>query len=489
MSIVYIKYLGETAKTYCGMELTQNQVYELNDSEKRIWANDSEVLTDVASGLVLVGATLDFWYSDTLEGELYLKQLFDDDAYVINGSNLEEYSPAVVTDSETGKKSLSIFMNILTLMRELYNDSSNPIYKTGFQKFIGTGGRELEHLSRTALLENIHNKHGWHRDECRSWGYQKPFNLLIYYGYPNSFNSGTNQWYNEKVSQDMAKYNLIVLGDGVQNPTHPDYANTQIIIPRIKELNPTILIFGYISINQSYANFQTKVDQWDTLQVQGIFCDEAGYDYGTVQTNGREAFNQKVDYIHGKTYSKISFVNSWSMDHIIGTTDDVNFPNTTWNPSIVASTLTENDWYLLESFPINTSAYSGTDGYESKSDWDYRGVKAQSYRYTYGINLAAVGIINNDNSSGQALFDFQYISSCMFALEAVGTSDTSYGANSATVTFWTRPDISEMGRIWTLSTAIRSDTLDADVYLRYVDFGRFKLDFSTGAQTYLVSKY
>jgi len=379
--------------------------------------------------------------------------------------------------------------NILGMMKEFYNDPDNPVYDADFQKFIGSDGRELEHIGRTANLENIHAKHGWHRNEDRSWGYQKPSNLLIYYGYPNSFNSGVNVWTNEKVAQDMAKYGLIVLGDEVQNPSHPDYTNSQIIIPRIKALNPNILIFGYVSINQSYSNFQTKVDQWDTLQVNGIFCDESGYDYGSVATNGRMAFNQKVDYIHGKTYSKLAFTNAWNIDNNLGTTNDASYPNTTWNPDLIASTLTENDWFLLESFPINTTAYSGNNGYESKTDWATRGVKAQNHRVTYGINLASVGIINNTNDNGQALFDFHYISSCMFALEAVGTSDTSYGSSSATVTFWTRPDISEMGRIWMLSTTIQIDALDNDIYLRYVDFGQLKLDFSTSAETYLITKF
>ena len=471
-----------------GQTIHASEEYEITDLEKRRWSTDQQVIASIRNGDLIVGSD-STWYTDALEGELYLRDLFSDDSYVTNGSSLDLFGPTIVTDSATGKKSTSIFMNILTMMKEFYNDPSSPIYDSSFQKFIGSGGRELEHLGRTSVLENIHAKHGWHRDECRSWGYQKPENLLIYYGYPNSFNSGTNGWSNEKVAQDMAKYGLIIFGNGVQDPTHPDYSNTQIIIPRIKALNPSALIFGYTIINQSYSDFQTKVDQWNTLQVHGILCDQAGYDYGTVGTNSREAFNQKMDYIHGKTYSNLAFINCWNMDHVIGTADDASYPNTTWNPSLLESKLTANDWYLLESFPINTAAYSGNNGYESKSDWATRGTKAQNHRYTYGINLASVGIINNDNSSGQALFDFQYVSSCMFALEAVGTSDTSYGSGSAAVTFWTRPNISDMGRIWELTTAVQVDTLDSDVYWRYSDFGRFKLDFSSGAQIYSISKY
>mgnify|MGYP001228375831 CR=1 FL=1 len=44
----------------------------------------------------------------------------------------------------------------------------------------------------------------------------RPQNILFYYGYPNSFNSLINGWVNEKVAQDMANYDIVVLGDGVE---------------------------------------------------------------------------------------------------------------------------------------------------------------------------------------------------------------------------------------------------------------------------------
>lgn len=176
----------------------------------------------------------------------------------------------------------------------------------------------------------------------------RPTDILIYYGWLNSFNSDVNGFNNELVAQDFSKFGILVFGDGLQDPSHGDYANTIVIIPRIKALNPSTKIFGYVSCNQTYAAFTPKVDQWVTLNVDGIFIDSAGYDYGTVATNGREAFNAKVDYVHSKL--KIAFSNAWNMDHIIGVVNDPSYPNSTWNPSLVASKLSADDWYLLESF-------------------------------------------------------------------------------------------------------------------------------------------
>ena len=144
-------------------------------------------------------------------------------------------------------------------------------------------------------------------------------------------------------------------------------------------LNPQVKIFGYVSTNQSLSNFQTKAGEWDTLGVHGIFMDESGYDYGTTATNDRSAFNTKVDYVHNQTTASICFVNAWNLDHILGTDNDTSYPNTTWNPSLLESNLTNNDWVLLESFPINTTSYTSTGGYQSKSDWASIGAKANPH--------------------------------------------------------------------------------------------------------------
>jgi hypothetical protein len=470
-----------------GLRLSPGQLYEINELEETDYINDTALSTQITEGNIQVGSWEDNFYTDPYEGLLWLKSQFDDNTYTLSGTTLTGFTPAIVTEPISGIKSTSLFLDILTMMKEFYNDPTNPVYEVGFQKFIGTGGREAEHLARTLNCEMLHVKTGWHEKEIKTALYKGPANLLVYYGYPNSFNSGTNGWSNEAVAKDMAKYDLIILGTGVETPTHPDYANTQIIIPRIKALNPSALIFGYVNGADVLATVQTNVDNWDTLGVHGIFFDQCGYDYGTTATNSRTAMNTKVDYVHGKTNAKLCFMNSWNIDHTIGTANDVSYPNSTWNDSTAASTLTYNDWYMLESFIVNTGAYSG-DHMESASDWIYRGTKAIAHRATYGINIASVGIIENGHAGAQALFDFHYLASLMYSLEAVGSSDLYYAANSVTVPFYNRPDLSGLGRLWIESPAVVQDGTDTDIYWRYLQFGRLKLDFSTGALVTTITK-
>jgi hypothetical protein len=348
--------------------------------------------------------------------------------------------------------------------------------------------------SRIDNLDNIHAKMGWHSQEVFKANYRHPKDLLIYYGWPNAFNSAINSWVNEKVAQNMAKYNLIVLGDGVQDPSHGDYANTQVIIPRIKALNPNALIFGYVTVNQTLSAFQTKTDQWETLQVHGIFMDEAGYDYGKT----RSEFNDRIDYVHGKTYAKLCFANAWNTDHILGTANDPSYPNTTYNSGVVESNLGINDWALLESFAINTQAYATAgNGFEPKTQWAARGTKFMGLRATYGVNFAGVGIIDNGNVGGENLASFGFISALMWSLEGWGTSDDDYAASSAavdwwavraesaTVNWWARPAPLPSG-VWSLNPSVQNDVGNNNLYHRYV--GTFKgtskltLDFTDDAQ-------
>jgi len=392
---------------------------------------------------------------------------------------------AEVVDPYTDTTGSYYLMEILNHRRDLYNDSENPLYIPNRPAILGNNGILQDHANRVLNLETIHGKLGWHEQQVYESLYRYPKDLLIYYGWLNSFNSAQNAWTNEKVAQDMAKYSLIVLGDGIEDPSHGDYANTQIIIPRIKQLNPRARIFGYVAVAQAFGDFQVKVDWWNTLSVHGIFMDEAGYDYG--QT--RLQFNACVDFVHERTSANICFANAWNTDHILGTADDVSFPNSTYNSTNAVSKLISDDWILLESFLINTTAYSGASGYESKIDWLFRGQKAVNLRATYGVNFASSAVINNSNVNGEALFNFQYISSLMFSLEAVGSSDDNYAASSAAVVYWPRPDISDLNAIYSLYPSVTVSTSDADVYYRYVDSVMFLLDFSTGAQIYGITKY
>jgi hypothetical protein len=313
----------------------------------------------------------------------------------------------------------------------------------------------------------------------------KPKNLLVYYGWLNSFNSSSNQWNNEKVAQELAKYDLLVFGDGIQTSSHGDYSNTQVIIPRIKELNPNALIFGYVTVNQTLANFKTKADDWETLEVDGIFLDEAGYDYGKT----RAEFNERCMHVKNLAHASRCFANAWNINHVLGTENDSSYPNTTYNADGYESLLDENDFYLLESFAVNTDSYTSNNGYASKTDWKARGEAAQEKRNEYEVSMVACNIIADSDNDGQDRFDFCHRAAQMYDLDGNGSSDSNYGASSAASKFWTRPTPAVLNNEEEDYTEVTQDTGDADVYLRYSGRTILKLDWSNNNQTSSATQY
>lgn len=293
--------------------------------------------------------------------------------------------------------------------------------------------------------------------------------LLIYYGWPSSFNYTDNSWNPELVAQDMASYSMVVLGNGLQDPAHGDHLNTISIIERIKEINPNTKVFGYVTVNQSLNDFIDDAAAWDAnMAADGIFMDEAGYDFGSTATNGREAINEKINYVHTLENSNICFVNGWNMDHIMGLENDASYPNSLYNPNLVETALTTSDWYLMENFTVVNGAL------ESQTQFMARGDKMKKYST---INVASISVIDNNAANGQDMADFSFLGSFIFDVNVHGTSDTSYGASSSCVNFWDRPDVSDLGP---------NVNTKRSTCLRNFNDGRITLDF--GKSKYTIAK-
>lgn len=241
-------------------------------------------------------------------------------------------------------------------------------------------------------------------------------NLLIYYGYPSSFNYQSNYWNLYSVASDMSQYDIIVLGAGLEHPAHRDHNNTRTIISLIDGV-----VFGYVSLAQPEYQIIEKIDMWNNIKVTGIFLDESGYDFG----NDREKFNTIVNYIHST--SNIIFVNAWNPNHVLGIVNDVSYPNTIYNPLLVESALNNDDWYLLESCPF----YHNT--YINNYDKCYQ---CWNLKKEYEINLASVSTIINKHPYGHILFNHHYKLAQQFNFDGQGTSDIYYGAGSSIVKLW-----------------------------------------------------
>lgn len=245
-------------------------------------------------------------------------------------------------------------------------------------------------------------------------------NILFYYGYPSAFNYDENGWDIDKVVDDIDQYDVVVFGGGLEDPNHPDHNNVREIISKLIYTE----IYGYVTFSQS--GLQGLVSKWDDLDVDGIFLDEAGYDFG----NKRYRFNYVVEYIHNQMYANNVFVNSWNPNHIIGINDDVSYPNYIYNEWNQLSSLNAGDWYLLESCPIYNDIYRMYPSDIMKLN------KCIELRDEFGINLGSVSTISNNNASGQDLYNQHKDIAEIYGLDGVGSSDLYYGGSSSMVKKW-----------------------------------------------------
>lgn len=299
--------------------------------------------------------------------------------------------------------------------------------------------------------------------------------ILIYYGWVNSYNNNVNFWNNTNVINDMKKFDVIVLGDGIQDSTHGDFSNTSIVRTGLDTTSNDPEIYGYVSCNQPYEDFSDKCSDWKlNLNVDGIFIDEAGYDYGDTSTNDRETFNKKIKMIRAMGLK--SFVNAWNTDDVMLKEYDA-----TMNPDTLATKLDTSDWLLLESFLVNTdtaltdnSIYDGE--YETSDNFFARINKVKDYN----INVAGVAVISKDTSTvqGQEYFDFVYQTGKEVGIEGIGSSSEKYGSSysNAIVPYYNRNSIIEL---LLESLTFVEDSINEDIFYRQNnDSIIFNIDFS-----------
>lgn len=156
---------------------------------------------------------------------------------------------------------------------------------------------------------------------------RKMKNLGIYYGWVTGIDNVHNIDYNNRVdlaATEIAKYDRFILGAGLEDSSHPDYANTVTVITKVREKNLNTQLYGYVCVgtcsgaNPNITSIRNSIDKWDAMNVDGIFFDEAGFDYAqagdTADSDTRARLASAVSYAHSVGLK--SMINAWDPDDI-----------------------------------------------------------------------------------------------------------------------------------------------------------------------------
>ena len=249
----------------------------------------------------------------------------------------------------------------------------------------------------------------------------RPGSLLIYYGWPSLINGASSV---SGAAAQFDAYDYAVLGAGLEESSHGDHANTASIISA-----SSAVFFGYVDLgvstyNYTLAQIEAKIDAWKAMGVDGIFLDDFGYDYGV--TRARQ--NAAADYAHGRGLCVVA--NAWDPDDVFGSAADA-----AANPDGAAPVVDGRDFYLSESFQIQSGAY------QTESAWYAKAAKLEAYRAAKGFRVFAVTTNDAADAYDEAKFHYAWYSALLWGYAAAGWGNYLFSSDDNAAPARSAPDV------------------------------------------------
>ncbi|MCK5073606.1 MAG: hypothetical protein KAQ98_09290, partial [Bacteriovoracaceae bacterium] len=257
----------------------------------------------------------------------------------------------------------------------------------------------------------------------------------------------------------LNQYDIVVMPGGLENPGHGDHANSAYILKNVKS---SVELFGYIAIGYtnsfSIEEIKKKIDLWKRMRVDGIFLDEAGFDYWDSDAEMRKRQSEAVNHAH-KNGLRV-FLNAWNPDDLFVKQSD--------NPLKVD----KNDYALLESYIFSFAGPLDFRDYEKK----IRGFRHGKDKF--GIQLVGLSTTNkSEKYFRQSDFDFMVHTAQVDGLDGVGWGTANFSATSSRVVYrkikreYNRLEMSDVPADYNEETGIVSKKLkNGTLYLDYNDF-------------------
>lgn len=239
-----------------------------------------------------------------------------------------------------------------------------------------------------------------------------PEYLCVYYGYPSLINNAKGDL--KIATAEFAKFDLIVLGDGLQKTNHPDHANTKTIVANLSTQKR--LTFGYVDLGVSTNNYpettlRQQIDDWKKVGISGIMFDDAGFDYGVTRER------QNVVIQHCRQQNLQIMMNAWDPSDVLGGN----------------SLMGENDYYLAESFLV------GHDKYFALDAWKKKAAACHNYMKTKGVKIVCLATGGENISlafNTTDKFSLAWMGTAMYNFSYFQMTNFQYSANNNTVYFF-----------------------------------------------------
>jgi hypothetical protein len=249
-----------------------------------------------------------------------------------------------------------------------------------------------------------------------------PGDLLVFSGWPSHINRATTV---AEAAADFGRYDFVVLGGGIEDPSHPDHARTKAVLAHPAMAGTRV--FGYVNLGVTngeltLAEVRRRVDLWQAVGADGIQLDAIGYDWGV--TRARQ--NAAIEYVHSLGMPVVA--NGWFADDVFG--DDV---DPTYNPSGTPTLLGASDFYMSESYYVRLGEY------QNYADWYPKAEKIAAYQAQLGFSVLSVTTNNSADVFSSELFGAAWNAAAEYGHVAIGWGEYLFSADDNQAPYRPRP--------------------------------------------------
>lgn len=286
-----------------------------------------------------------------------------------------------------------------------------------------------------------------------------PLKLAVYYGWPNGIENhhltpqGPEETWAQLetrridlAAQEWGNYDLAVFGRGVEdvNANADRHNKAQQVIDRMRARGHDTKIYGYIvlgvdnlyeddglSRDLSIDEIRAKVQMWYAMGVDGIFFDEAGYDFNVDRSRQNEAINIVHSFTNARTGNRLSvMLNAWDPKHVFNwftmKYDSERYNREfTFNVQGHRTQLSSDDYYILESFAIQNG-----NSLTAETDDNFNRRVNTAYRLSnkYGVKVATLTTYREGINYMQAMLDEAWWLTTIYGFDAMGWGEPHFSA-------------------------------------------------------------